>query len=103
MCIRDRQGGQNNQQAAGIDYDKIESMLDAATAKKENAVLKSSFQQQRLSEEEVSQAMATFKRNKQQQVEQQQNANASLQNEVAAAQKDAEQARIEPVSYTHLA
>ena len=89
-----QQGGQNNQQAAGIDYDKIQSML-AATAKKENAVLKSYFQQQGLSEEEVSQAIATFKQNKQQQVEQQQNANASLQNEVAAAQKDAEQARIE--------
>ena len=64
-----QQGGQNNQQAAGIDYDKIQSMLDTATAKKENAVLKSYFQQQGLSEEEVSQAIATFKQNKQQQVE----------------------------------
>ena len=90
-----QQGGQNNQQAAGIDYDKIQSMLDTATAKKENAVLKSYFQQQGLSQEEVSQAIATFKQNKQQQVEQQQNANARLQKEVAAAQKDAEQARIE--------
>lgn len=90
-----QQGGQNNQHAAGIDYDKIQSMLDTATAKKENAVLKSYFQQQGLSEEEVSQAIATFKQNKQQQVEQQQNANANLQNEVTTAQKDAEQARIE--------
>lgn len=90
-----QQGGQNNQQAAGIDYDKIQSMLDTATARKENAVLKSYFQQQGLSEEEVSQAIATFKQNKQQQVEQQQNANANLQNEVTTAQKDAEQARIE--------
>ena len=88
-------GSNNNQQAAGIDYDKIQSMLDTATAKKENAVLKSYFQQQGLSEEEVSQAIATFKQNKQQQVEQQQNANASLQNEVAAAQQLAEQAQIE--------
>ena len=62
-----QQGGKNNQQAAGIDYDKIQSMLDTATAKKENAVLKSYFQQQGLSEEEVSQAIATFKQNKQQQ------------------------------------
>lgn len=87
--------GQNSQGSAGIDYDKIQSMLDTATAKKENAVLKSYFQQQGLSEEEVSQAIATFKQNKQQQVEQQQNANANLQNEVTTAQKDAEQARIE--------
>ena len=90
-----QQSGQNNQQTAGVDYDKIQAMLDNATAKKENAVLKSYFQQQGLSEEEVSQAIATFKQNKQQQVEQQQNANANLQNEVAAAQKVAEQAQIE--------
>lgn len=94
------QAGQNQQnagqqQSAGIDYDKIQSMLDNATAKKENAVLKSYFQQQGLSEDEISQAIATFKQNKQQQASEQQNANASLQNEVAAAQKAAEQARIE--------
>ena len=70
-------------------------MLDNATAKKENAVLKSYFQQQGLSEDEISQAIATFKQNKQQQTQQQQNANANLQNEVAAAQKVAEQAQIE--------
>ncbi len=87
--------GQNSQGSAGIDYDKIQEIVNTATTKKENAVLKSYFQQQGLSEEEVSQAIATFKQNKQQQVEQQQNANANLQNEVTTAQKDAEQARIE--------
>jgi hypothetical protein len=90
-----QQSGQNNQQTAGVDYDKIQAMLDNATAKKENAVLKSYFQQQGLSEDEISQAIATFKQNKQQQTQQQQNANANLQNEVAAAQKVAEQAQIE--------
>ena len=90
-----QQSGQNNQQTAGGDYDKIQAMLDNATAKKENAVLKSYFQQQGLSEDEISQAIATFKQNKQQQTEQQQNANANLQNEVAAAQKVAEQAQVE--------
>lgn len=87
--------GQNSQGSAGIDYDKIQEIVNTATTKKENAVLKSYFQQQGLSEEEVSQAIATFKQNKQQQVEQQQNANVNLQNEVTIAQKDAEQARIE--------
>ena len=48
-----QQGNQNNQQAAGVDYDKIQAMLDNATAKKENAVLKSYFQQQGLSEDEI--------------------------------------------------
>lgn len=87
--------GQNSQGSAGIDYDKIQEIVNTATTKKENAVLKSYFQQQGLSEEEVSQAIATFKQNKQQQTEQQQNANANLQNEVAAAQKVAEQAQVE--------
>ena len=86
-----QQRGQNNQQTAGVDYDKIQAMLDNATAKKENAVLKSYFQQQGLSEDEINQAIATFKQDKQQQ----QNANANLQNEVVAAQKVAEQAQIE--------
>lgn len=86
---------QGGQQSTGIDYDKIQSMLDNATAKKENAVLKSYFQQQGLSEDEISQAIATFKQNKQQQASEQQNANVNLQNEVVAAQKAAEQAQIE--------
>lgn len=90
-----QQGNQNNQQSAGVDYDKIQAMLDNATAKKENVVLKSYFQQQGLSEDEISQAIATFKQNKQQQTEQQQNANANLQNEVAAAKQLAEQAQVE--------
>lgn len=88
-------GGQEAQQSAGIDYDKIQSMLDTATAKKENAVLKSYFQQQGLSEDEISQAITTFKQNKQQQASRQQDANASLQNEVATAKKLAEQAQTE--------
>ncbi len=50
------QQGNQNQQSAGVDYDKIQAMLDNATAKKENAVLKSYFQQQGLSEDEISQA-----------------------------------------------
>ena len=90
-----QQSGQNNQQTAGVDYDKIQAMLDNATAKKENAVLKSYFQQQGLSEEEISQAIATFKENKAQQTAQQQNDTAQLQNQVAAANQEAEKVRIE--------
>lgn len=90
-----QQGNQNNQQTAGVDYDKIQAMLDNATAKKENAVLKSYFQQQGLSEDEISQAIATFKENKAQQTEQQQNDTAQLQNQVAAANQEAEKVRIE--------
>lgn len=90
-----QQGNQNNQQSAGVDYDRLQEMINTATAKKENAVIKDYFMQQGLSENELHQAITAFKQSKEQQANAQQNANASLQNEVAAAQKDAEQARIE--------
>lgn len=38
-----QQGNQNNQQAAGVDYDKIQAMLDNATAKKRMLCLKAIF------------------------------------------------------------
>jgi activator of 2-hydroxyglutaryl-CoA dehydratase len=88
-------GQQQSQQTGGIDYDKIQSMLDTATAKKENAVLKSYFQQQGLSEEEVSQAIASFKATKQQQNQQQQQDNSAMQTEIAQATALAEKAQIE--------
>ena len=84
-----QQGGQNNQQTAGVDYDRLQEMINTATAKKENAVIKDYFMQQGLSENELHQAITAFKQSKEQQANAQQNANASLQNEVAAAQKDA--------------
>lgn len=90
-----QQGGQNNQQTAGVDYDRLQEMINTATAKKENAVIKDYFMQQGLSENELHQAITAFKQSKEQQTEQQQNANANLQNEVAAAQKVAEQAQVE--------
>jgi hypothetical protein len=93
-----QQGNQNNQQSAGVDYDRLQEMINTATAKKENAVIKDYFMQQGLSENELHQAITAFKQSKEQQANAQQNANASLQNEVAAAQKDAEQARIELVA-----
>lgn len=90
-----QQGGQNNQQSAGVDYDRLQEMINTATAKKENAVIKDYFMQQGLSENELHQSITAFKQNKEQQANEQQNANASLQNEVAAAQQLAEQAQIE--------
>lgn len=89
------QNAQNGQNSSEIDYNKIQSMIDTATSKKENAVLKSYFQQQGLSEEEISQAIATFKENKAQQTAQQQNDTAQLQNQVAVANQEAEKVRIE--------
>lgn len=90
-----QQGGQNNQQAAGVDYDRLQEMINTATAKKENAVIKDYFMQQGLSENELHQAIAAFKQNKEQQASEQQNVNANLQNELTEAKQLAEQAQVE--------
>lgn len=63
------QNGQQNQdppaqQPAGIDYDKIQKMLDGTLSAKENKTLQSYFQQQGLTKEEAEQAIADFKQHK---------------------------------------
>ena len=40
----------------GIDYDKIQSMIDKGTTQKENAILKSYFAQQGMREDEIKSA-----------------------------------------------
>ncbi len=87
-------GQQQNQQTGGIDYDKIQSMLDTATAKKENAVLKSYFQQQGMTEEEAKQAMEAYKANKQSQ----QPDVTAIQTQLQQAQALASQAEIEKLA-----
>ena len=64
---------QNNQNQAStqqgstaptIDYDKIQQMLNGTLAAKEDTALKAYFKQQGLSQEELEQAVATFKQQK---------------------------------------
>lgn len=55
-------GGQNASQQ--IDYEKIQQMLDGTLKAKEDVALKSYFKQQGLSQEEVEQAISTFKAEK---------------------------------------
>ena len=89
-----QQTGQQNQQTVSVDYDKIQQKLETATAKKENAVLKSYFQQQGMSEEEAKQAMETFKANKQQN----QPDVTAIQTQLQQAQALASQAEIEKLA-----
>ncbi len=86
--------GQQQNPTGGIDYDKIQSMLDTATAKKENAVLKSYFQQQGMTEEEAKQAMEAYKANKQNQ----QPDVTAIQTQLQQAQALAFQAEIEKLA-----
>lgn len=59
----------NNQQSNdgknGIDYGKIQSMIDKGVQQKENAILKSYFGQQGMSEDEVKAAIGDWKAKKQ--------------------------------------
>ena len=58
----DQQSQQNA--APQIDYGKIQQMLDGTLAAKEDTALKAYFKQQGLSQQEVEQAIATFKEQK---------------------------------------
>lgn len=86
---------QNGSVFSGVDYERIQSMLDTATAKKENAVLKSYFQQQGLTEEEVSRAISDFKETKQKQSAQQASDSNELRQKAADAEKLAKTAQVE--------
>ena len=86
------QGGNsaNNQQSNagqnGIDYDKIQSMIDKGVQQKENAILKSYFEQQGMSEDEIKTAIGDYKAKKQTQAQAQSNAYAQLQESNKALQ-----------------
>ena len=81
------QGGNsaNNTQTSNdgksvIDYDKIQSMIDKGVQQKENAILKSYFEQQGMSEEEIKTAIGDYKSKKQTQAQAQAGELAKLQN-----------------------
>lgn len=86
-------GGTEEQNSGGteIDYDKIQDMIDKGTQQKENAILKSYFQQQGLTQEEAKQAMAAFK---QQKADNTPDVNA-MQTQLQQAQALAQQASLE--------
>ena len=87
------QGGNsaNNTQVSnagnnGIDYDKIQSMIDKGVQQKENAILKSYFEQQGMSEDEIKSAIGDWKSKKQTQAQEQSNALNTLQEQNKALQ-----------------
>ena len=70
---------QSNAGNTGIDYDKIQSMIDKGVQQKENAILKSYFEQQGMSEDEVKSAIGDYKAKKQTQAQEQTNAYSKLE------------------------
>ena len=71
----------------GIDYDKIQSMIDKGTSQKENAILKSYFAQQGMTEDEIKSAIGDYKAKKQTQAQEQNNALSKLQESNKALQE----------------
>ena len=73
---------QNTNQGTGIDYDKIQGMIDSRNQRNEDSILKSYFQKQGLSEEEMNQAISTFKTQREENNKQQAVDNQNLQNQL---------------------
>lgn len=69
----------SNDAQNGIDYGKIQSMIDKGVQQKENAILRSYFEQQGMSEDEVKSAIGDWKAKKQTQAQEQTNAYAKLE------------------------
>ena len=68
-------------QAPEIDYGKIEAMINKGTQQKENAILKSFFEQQGMTEEEIKTAISSYKTEQGRKAEEQKNAYADMQRE----------------------
>ena len=79
--------GANNTQATGVDYDKIQAMIDKGTSQKENAILKSYFEQQGMSEDDIKSAIGDWKSRKQTQAQEQTNNFNKLQENNKALQE----------------
>ena len=77
------QGTQAKQQiqTPEIDYGKIEAMINKGTQQKENAILKSFFEQQGMTEDEVKTAITSYKTEQGKKAEEQKNAYANMQAE----------------------
>ena len=67
--------------APEIDYGKIEAMINKGTQQKENAILKSFFEQQGMTEDEVKTAISSYKSEQGKKAEEQKTAYANMQAE----------------------
>lgn len=94
---------QNTQNAVqsnnAIDYDKIQSMIDARNQRNEQSVLKSYFQQQGLSEEEAKEAISTFKTQREENNKKQLEGTQNLQDQLTKTQRELLESRIDKEAY----
>lgn len=85
----------NQQNSGAVDYEKIQAIVDGRNAKTEDSILKSYFQQQGLSAEEMKTAIESFKTSKAQKLQEQSQNNLNLQNENATLKAQMQKMQIE--------
>lgn len=90
-----QQNNNQNQQTVQIDYDKLASVIAGKQQVTEDTVLKNYLKNQGLSGDELNQAIATFKEQKAKNTPDP----VALQQQVASAQQQAQQAIIERDAY----
>ncbi len=90
----------STEQATAIDYNKIESMIAKGTQQKESAILKSYFEQQGLSAEEIQTAVQSYKANKAEESRKRETAYTDAQQQVAQLQAELQQMRMEQQAQT---
>ena len=82
-----------------IDYNKIQEMIDGRNAKTEDSVLKSYFQKQGLSEDEMESAINAFKTQKANQANAQSKELTDTQESLQKAQEENKRLKIEKKAY----
>lgn len=95
-------GQQNNnatQASSTIDYNKIQEMIDGRNAKTEDSILKSYFEKQGLSKEEMESAINAFKTQKANQAKAQDTELADTQASLKKAQLENQRLKIEKKAY----
>lgn len=86
-------------QAPTIDYEKIQGMIDSRNQRNEDSILKNYFQKQGLSEDEMNEAIKTFKDNKVKASENIQNDLTNVQNQLDASNKKYQKLQIESEAF----
>lgn len=86
---------QGSSQIPTIDYDKIQGMIDSRNSKTEESVLKSYFQSQGLSSDEMKEAISTYKTQKEENNKQRGLDNAKLQSQLQEANMKVLKAQID--------
>ena len=94
-----QQNNTANQTSNTIDYNKIQEMIDGRNAKTEDSILKSYFEKQGLSKEEMESAINAFKTQKANQAKAQDTELADIQASLKKAQLENQKLKIEKKAY----